>query len=485
MWDYLDSGGRLMGYVARVDRTDGKAVLPISYCRGSDGNCAWRLKALPPPRPLFNLPGLADNPSAPVLLVEGEKVSCAARELIEDHVCVTWQGGAGGVGSADWSQLAGRLITIWPDNDDEGRRAGDEVARAVLAAGAAEVRMVALPPGLPNGWDLADEIPGGLDVAALIAGAVDVRQGQLDRLGLINAADLVAKEFKPPKWAVPDFVPEGLSILAGRPKVGKSWMALDFAIAAAAGTAALGSAPCEGGDVLLIALEDTERRLNGRIKAVLQGAPAPASLTIATQWRRADDEGLHDLRVWLATHRNARLVLIDTLQMIRGRPDRDFGVYANDYAAINGFKKLADEFGVPILLVHHLRKESASDPLDAVSGTAGLTGSADTILVLKREPNDPFGILYVRGRDVIESETAIQFDNATGKWARLGAAQDFRKSEERRTIIRALIDADEPLTPAEIAQAVSKKPGAIRVTLSRMRSAGEVTRRMDGRYATP
>src|SRR4029077_10772135 len=93
---------------------------------------------------------------------------------------------------------------------------------------------------------------------------------------LTSAADLVAREFKEPKWAVPQIIAEGLTILAGKPKTGKSWAALDFAVAVAGGYSALGNVACQQGDVLLLALEDNDRRLNQRLKAVLQGQPAPA-----------------------------------------------------------------------------------------------------------------------------------------------------------------------------------------------------------------
>ena len=111
----------------------------------------------------------------------------------------------------------------------------------------------------------------------------------------------------------------------------------------------------------------------------------------------------------------------------------------------------------------------------------GLSGAADTTLVLSREARDVHGTLDVRGRDVPEREIALQFDRETGCVIQLGAADDFRKSEERRAVIRTLIDGG-PMRPTEIAQSVGKKPGTIRMTLSRMRQAGEITSLADGTY---
>src|SRR5204862_1675952 len=134
----------------------------------------------------------------------------------------------------------------------------------------------------------------------------------------------------------------------------------------------------------------------------------------ATQWRRADAGGLDDLREWLRSHyKTARLVVIDTLQKIRGDRAKSDAVYADDYKAIGDLKTLADKSGVPFVVVHHLRKEASGDPLESVSGTAATTRAADTILVLNREPKANLRLSYVRGRDVREAEIAMQFHEAT------------------------------------------------------------------------
>jgi hypothetical protein len=305
-------------------------------------------------------------------------------------------------------------------------------------------------------------------------------------ISLTSAAELVAREFREPKWAVPQLIAEGLTILAGKPKTGKSWLALDFAVAVGGGYPAIGNIECQQGNVLLLALEDNDRRLNARLKALLQGRPAPPTLDIATRWRRADAGGLEDLLGWLRQHhKTARLVVIDTLQMIRGERSKSEGVYADDYKAVGQLKDLADRSQVPFAVVHHLRKEGAGDPLESVSGTAGITGSADTIQVLKREPKDPCGLLYVRGRDVPEAEIAMQFDKGTGKWLRLGAADDWRLSEERRAVVRALIEFDAPMTPAEIADALGKPRGKsnVRMLLRKLHKTGDVVKHADGRYS--
>jgi hypothetical protein len=477
-FDYYDRNGHLIGAVCRWNRRDRKEIRPASF----DG-AKWAWQGFAKPTPLYRLADILKQPNRPVLVVEGEKAAEAAREVAGDITVTTWAHGASAVAQADWSPLKARDVVLWPDADEPGHNAMREAGAALRKAGAHSIRLVKLPDGLPKGWDIADTIPETLDVDNLIKEARDIAAERVAQLGIKSAADLMAREFQPLKMAVPDLIPEGCGLLAGKPKTGKSWLALDCAIAVAGGGYAIGNILCAQGDVLYLALEDTDRRLQGRIRAVLQGAPVPAALCYATEWRRADEGGLEDLRTWLATHPRARLVIIDTLQKIRGARKRDAGIYEEDYRVVAEFKRLADEFTVPIVLVHHLNKEGNSDPVMAVSGTAGITGSADTILVIKREPNDANAILYVRGRDVNEAEVAIRFDNETGRWLKLGKADDWRITEERRAIVRALTDNGGPMFPKEIAAAIGKKQDSVRFLLFKMAKDGTVTKLADGRYS--
>ena len=110
---------------------------------------------------------------------------------------------------------------------------------------------------------------------------------------------------------------------------------------------------------------------------------------------------------------------------------------------------LLSEFGVAIVIVHHTRKSPAEiDPFDAISGTLGLSGAADTALVLRRDSSG--ATLYGRGRDIEEFDTAVPFDKQDFRWKVLGAASEVRRTDERSKILSVLIEADEILTPADI-----------------------------------
>jgi DNA primase len=145
-----------------------KQILPFSFCEGPGGRREWRCKALPEPRPLFRLPELAARPDVPVLVVEGEKVVDAGAERFPDYVVTTSSGGSNAARKADWTPLAGRHVTIWPDADAPGARYATDVVDMLRKAGAASVRVVRLPPALLDGWDLADELRTGLTDADLV-----------------------------------------------------------------------------------------------------------------------------------------------------------------------------------------------------------------------------------------------------------------------------------------------------------------------------
>jgi putative DNA primase/helicase len=174
VWVYRTAEGAAVAVAARYDGTgaDGKPtkdVRPWTYGRrlwtGRDGKprdrTRWHCKAPPSPRPLYGLDRLAARPGAPVLICEGEKAADAAGMLFPDHVAVTSQGGSKSPSKSDWTPLAGRAVTIWPDQDQPGARYAVTVADLAKQAGAASVRVVEVPPGWPQGWDLADDPPEG------------------------------------------------------------------------------------------------------------------------------------------------------------------------------------------------------------------------------------------------------------------------------------------------------------------------------------
>src|SRR4030095_59126 len=147
-----------------------------------------------------------------------------------------------------------------------------------------------------------------------------------------------------------------------------------------------------------------------------------------TEWKRMDRGGLEDIEAWCKSVKGPRLIWIDTLAKIRPIAGRNEQAYAADYRAIEGLQKLSGQYGVGIVLNHHLRKASSEDDaFDDVSGTLGLTGAADTIIVMKRHAG--MVKIYVRGRDIEEAEFAAEFNKQTCRWRLVGEADEVFRSE--------------------------------------------------------
>ncbi|HEX3780692.1 MAG TPA: AAA family ATPase [Pseudonocardiaceae bacterium] len=297
-----------------------------------------------------------------------------------------------------------------------------------------------------------------------------------------TADELMAIQFPEPTWAVPGLISEGVNLLAGPPKVGKSWLSLNLGLSIAAGQPALGSIPVDAGPVLYLALEDTPRRLQSRMRKVLAGRRAPAGLTLDTYCPVMPAGGVEYIAGWLDEHPGARLVVIDVFTKVRGQAPTGSSAYEADYAAIGHIKRLADSYGVPVLLVHHVRKASSEDFLTEVSGTNGIAGAADAVLVLKRGRAQADGVLHVTGRDVEESERAMAFNADTGTWRLLDGPADQHLMHDTRAMVARLVAEQPGLKPRDIADALGLKPDNLRSYLKRMVDAGQLRLASDGTY---
>jgi predicted transcriptional regulator len=302
----------------------------------------------------------------------------------------------------------------------------------------------------------------------------------------ISAAALQGKHFEPVRWVVPSLLVEGVTLLAAKPKRGKSYLALNCALAVASGGKALGSIACEAGDVLGLFLEDNQRRLQDRIRQLMPaGAPWPGRLALHTTWSRLDEGGLIELERWINTVPRPRLIIIDVLAAIRARSAGKETPYADDYAAIEGLRSLALKHRIAICVIVHCRKmASDGDPFDEVSGTTGLTGAASSTLVLKRGPSGSRAdFIAGRGHDMPEFEIAVAFSRDTGLWSILGDADEYRGSQDERKILAALEGG--PLSFREVAELVEGQPATINKRMQRMVAAGRLRRLERGKYRLP
>jgi RecA-family ATPase len=301
----------------------------------------------------------------------------------------------------------------------------------------------------------------------------------------ITADNLQTKSFPPVVYIVPGIVATGLSILAGRPKIGKSWMVLEMCLGIAEGTQVLGNIVPIMGDVLYCALEDPQRRLQSRISKLLWPRMKgwPKRLTLATRWRRLDEGGAEDIAQWINSADEPRAVVLDTLAGVRPERSRNDTTYDGDYRALVDIQRLANDKGVGAIALHHTRRMEADDPLDTISGTLGQVGCADTGIVLNRGPQG--STLYVRGRDLEEAEHAILFNKETCRWTILGDAADVQRSDTRKKIMAELLKAKSPMKPVDIAHATGIALNTIYQRLPGMVEAGEAAQVSRGLYCHP
>ncbi len=370
------------------------------------------------------------------------------------------------------------------------REAIREIARTIARYAPAQVtglREMAPPPS-------DDEAPPDRGLAPMEVGGpangVRVsRNGREERgrpliapLVTISAAALLQKEIPPARWAVPDLIPEGATLLAGRPKLGKSWLALQIAIAVATGGRALGKIEVEQGPVLYLALEDTDRRLQGRLRILLEDGERPEHLHLC---QRAgcppmDAGGGARLKEWLTEFKEARLVIIDTFAIFRAVTNPGRNAYEEDYRAMTPIKALADEFGVSHLIVTHQRKGAAVDVFDTVSGSLGLTGAADGTIVLERKRGEYGAELRVTGRDVEERAWAVQWDNHAA-WTLMGEAEEFRRTSQDREVLALFSDARPFLRARDVSESLGIPAVTARSRLWRMVGRNLLAAR-DGQY---
>ena len=307
---------------------------------------------------------------------------------------------------------------------------------------------------------------------------------KLNRIEQINGNELLKKKFNPLKWAIEGMIPSGCSILAGAPKVGKSRLSLNLCLAVAVENGcALGCIDVVQGEVLYIALEDTQRRLQERILDAQLGDVDLSNLTVITNIPRQHEGGMEYIKWWLDEHTKARLVVIDTLQRFRkqlsGKGDR----YAEDYDVVSEIKSVADKYDVPILIVHHLTKAKDTDDwLNEISGSMGIVGAADTIFSLKRARTNMYGILHRTGRDVEEKDFSLKLEEFG--WILVDEVENFTMPEWKRKIIKYLKE-HETVTPIELSEAISISLDSAQKNLQRLAKDEIITREGRGKYRLP
>ena len=223
------------------------------------------------------------------------------------------------------------------------------------------------------------------------------------KLNTIDGAFLMSQPLRPPNFVVDTLLSQGLHILAGSPKVGKSWLALWLAVTVAKGEPVWGMR-VKRGTTLYLCLEDSVLRIQNRLFEITEDAPD--SVHFCTECAPIGQGLEEQVDAFVAAYPDTVLVIIDTLQMIR--PVHD-ATYANDYRDLSVLKRLADKHGIAILLIHHLRKEKADDVFHRISGTTAISGAVDSSFTLVEEKRGSGKAkLSCVGRDIEYRELELQ-----------------------------------------------------------------------------
>lgn len=278
------------------------------------------------------------------------------------------------------------------------------------------------------------------------------------KLTAVRSTDLLKMKYKRLSQPVQGLITEGLTLLVGASKIGKSWLVLSMCLAVANGTEFLGHLT-EQGVVLYMALEDSGRRLQSRLSKL---TGASENLFFCTNALTLSCGMEKQLTNWFNDHRDTKLIVIDTLQMIRGGQQAVKDAYQNDYATMQKLKVIADENHASIVLVHHTNKQkNVEDNFDKISGSTGLMGAADTTILIDRDRRSKQATVGVVGRDVYCDDFIIEFDGS--EWRMVShCAQQY--DEEQAYI-------NNPVTQT-IRCLITQNPNGLRISYDELRSAG-------------
>lgn len=235
----------------------------------------------------------------------------------------------------------------------------------------------------------------------------------MKNLETIDADTLLGIPYEPLSFLVEDLLPQGLHLLAGAPKIGKSWLALWLCLQVARGEP-LWNFATKSCEVLYLCLEDSFQRIQSRLLDLTEDAPPTLHFAVMSQ--QLHNGLLEQMEQFLREHPATGLVVIDTLQRIRASGNES-NPYASDYRDIGMLKALADQHRIAVLLIHHLRKMNDDDPMNMISGTTGLSGATDSNFVLRRSKRrENTATLYCTGRDIPYRELSLEFNSETHIW---------------------------------------------------------------------
>lgn len=453
---------------------DGALLVPVLDAAGKLQS--WQ--AIPPEGKKVNAPGapikggsfvvggpVRDNEV--VFITEGIGDAWSAHQATRKPAMVAF--GAGNVETiADQAraQFPGAHIVLVCDRGKEAL--GERVARAVRGA------WVEMPADWPGNAGINDvHVRDGMAAVAVLLERKRRPGGDDDE---IDGEALLALELPEVHYLCRPWIPEGVTILAGRPKIGKTTLLRQVAVSSASGADLWGSS-CTQTEVLFLSLEEGQKLM--RRKLILAGYTGPQLRRILFHWKwRHGAEGIADIREKLRANPSIRLVIVDSLTRFRDAPTRDKPQFHQDYEAVRLLADVAkDHAGLSIIVLHHTKKDQGDDPIADISGTFGLTAAADNFMVMRREGGEY--ALHCGGRYWDEPEDAFRLRREAGVWALDGSAPAVRLSPMQRDYLDAL-RAEGVVTTRGMARRFGVKDSTASGILRELQEKGQAERTADG-----
>lgn len=289
-------------------------------------------------------------------------------------------------------------------------------------------------------------------------------QDMKEHMSLYSLSELKDMDIQKPPFIVEGLLSIGVYLLGAEPKIGKSWLCLQLIDAVATGSDFLGFKTNKG-KVLYLALEDSLFRIKER--NIKQGN-GWENRDVALYAKPLEKDGgglIADLELYYQKNKDVRLIIIDVLEYIRSEQGRGEGVYSFDYRTMKPLKNFAMKHNLTILTVHHTNKNRiTTNPFEKISGSNGLRGSVDGLIVLDRDCSDDKIVnLHAHGKDIETIDIAMQFtENCT--WKNIGtveeieeysATQAYMNNPIRQVLIK-LITEDNPKLEGRVSTIIDK-----------------------------
>ena len=391
--------------------------------------------------PLYNAEALKMKNKTPIFIVESPLCAISIMQCGGMAISICGTSGISKVITAVKKKAPKGALILCLDNDEPGQRASLELGDKLK-----ELKITFIT------YNIADECKDPNELLQKNAKKLqkniekaifEAKKLTFSEFDTFTAKELQDMELPPIKWIVKEMLPQGLAILAAPSKAGKSWMMFQLCLAVSQGQTFLERETIKSG-CWYLALEDSRTRMKDRLLKVNGPGALPSNLHISIKAPTLDSGLLDLMQVTLEEHKDIKLIIIDTLQKVRGKIDRNDSVYGNDYREMGVLKNFADENQVCILLVHHLRKMKDDDIFNQISGSTGIMGSCDTVFTIsKKKRQDEDATFSMTGRDIVQDDITITYDKNSHKWVKVNNAEEKealkRKQEyENNDVIKTI-----------------------------------------------